>query len=86
MRRTGNNRRGVMIRSGNSRRQPEQIPMQKRKQTKSSDDLPSSGAVDSCPTCGQKIKVKRKCPKCESENVVMFSADDDICMDCKHTF
>ncbi len=29
---------------------------------------------------------EKKCPKCKSKNVVMFTSDDDLCNACGHTF
>lgn len=39
-----------------------------------------------CPTCGQHLPKKKVCPKCGSENVMMFDADEDFCLTCKERF
>lgn len=39
-----------------------------------------------CPTCGQRVPKKKACPKCGSERVEMFDADEDFCLTCKTRF
>lgn len=35
----------------------------------------------------QVIKAKlRRCPACGSPNIIMFTGDEDLCTDCRHTF